>query len=67
MIDSPELGYTPSNFNKVFKTTHLTAVAFQNAFGVPRATFHKWMNGQATPSYKRWCRLLEAVQEYNNK
>lgn len=62
MIDFPENGYTPKNFEVLVKATGLNNISFINNFGLSKASFYFYKKGDVTMQHKDWVMLTKKVE-----
>jgi predicted transcriptional regulator len=66
MINLPEQGYTPKNYQALVKSTGLSNADFYRTFDIPEQTFYKHRNGTRTMKWREWAGLLDSVQQHFN-
>ncbi|WP_227430421.1 helix-turn-helix domain-containing protein [Psychrobacter sp. I-STPA6b] len=64
MTNFPEIGYTPSNYKALVKSTGLTNADFYRTFDIPKQTFYKHLKGSRTMKWQDWQALLKQVENY---
>lgn len=62
MIDFPENGYTPKNFEALVKATGLNNISFINSFKLSKASFYFYKKGTVTMQHKDWVMLTQKVE-----
>lgn len=64
MIDLPDHGYSPDNYQRLVSATKLKPKQFCQQFGIPAPTFYQHRRGTRTMSWKQWFALLNEVESY---
>ena len=64
MINYPDAGYSPNNFMTLVKATKLSKIAFVKKFGLSKAMFYRYQNGEVTMQHSDWVALKDAVEVY---
>lgn len=64
MIDFPEKGYTPKNYQALVDATKLTPKAFYERFDIAHRTFNNHKSGTRTMKWHEWSDLVAKVEVY---
>ena len=59
MINLPESGYTPANYQALVKLTNLSNADFYRTFEIPEQTFYCHLKGTRTMKWRDWKELLD--------
>lgn len=64
MLNLPEQGYTPANYQALVELTQLSNAQFCLAFDIPEQTFYKHRSGTRTMKWRDWQALATEVIKY---
>ena len=64
MINLPENGYTPTNYQALVKLTRLSNADFYRKFEIAEQTFYCHLKGTRTMKWQDWQSLLDAVTKF---
>ena len=64
MIELPENGYTPANYQTLVSMTALNPKRFYEQFGIPERTFYNHKSGNRSMGWQEWQYLLHSVEQY---
>lgn len=62
MINYPDVGFTPNNFQALVNASGLNNKMFIEVFGMDRASFYFYKNGDVTMQHKDWQILKDKVE-----
>lgn len=63
MVNLPEQGYTPFNYQALVKITGLSNADFYRTFEIPEQTFYTHYKGTRTMKWQDWQNLVNVVGE----
>lgn len=64
MIDLPDVGYTPKNYQALVDATKLTPKEFYEEFSIAHRTFNNHKSGNRTMKWQAWQQLFTDVEAY---
>lgn len=62
MINFPDSGYSPKNFEALVEATGLRNTEFIEAFKLSKASFYFYKKGDVTMQHKDWVKLTQKVE-----
>lgn len=67
MLNLPERGYTPNNYQALVKLSGLSNADFYREFDIPEQTFYKHYKGTRTMKWQDWKNLYDMVEVFSGK